>query len=266
MTALDRSPAARRRRPRPRLAPAPYGRVPLHFVVILPDGHLADPDDRPARQLVPAGSRVQSTRLVDGDLPAVPASPCDNYTPRPQPERRSARRSSTACSSRSRRRSSRSSSRPSPPTPSPGCSSPAANVLFVVVVGLLVVPLQTTFIPILQLFADFGLNGQFLAVWLAHTGLRPAVRDLPAPQLHGRAAAGGLRVGRDRRRQPRHVVLPPGPADERAGDRRVGDLPVPVRLERPARRADLHRAGQPARTMPLTIVVANLVNSLGGGW
>ena len=49
-------------------------------------------------------------------------------------------------------------------------SFPGRNVLFVVVVGLLVVPLQTTFIPILQLFGVFHLNGQFLALWLAHTG------------------------------------------------------------------------------------------------
>src|SRR5204862_6206148 len=35
------------------------------------------------------------------------------------------------------------------------------DVLFVVVVGLLVVPLQTTLIPILKLFADWGLTGQF---------------------------------------------------------------------------------------------------------
>ena len=40
-----------------------------------------------------------------------------------------------------------------------------------VVVGLLVVPLQTTFIPILQLFGPkgLGITGTFLAVWLAHT-------------------------------------------------------------------------------------------------
>jgi ABC-type maltose transport system permease subunit len=42
--------------------------------------------------------------------------------------------------------------------------------LFVVVVGLLVVPLQTTLIPILKLLATWGMNGQFVAVWLAHTG------------------------------------------------------------------------------------------------
>ncbi|MGE5827641.1 MAG: carbohydrate ABC transporter permease, partial [Micromonosporaceae bacterium] len=47
---------------------------------------------------------------------------------------------------------------------------PGRDVLFVVVVGLLVVPLQTTLIPILKLFAEWGITGQFLAVWLAHTG------------------------------------------------------------------------------------------------
>lgn len=47
---------------------------------------------------------------------------------------------------------------------------PGRNVLFVVVVGLLVVPLQATLIPILGLFADWGIAGTFLAVWLAHTG------------------------------------------------------------------------------------------------
>lgn len=47
---------------------------------------------------------------------------------------------------------------------------PFRNILFVSVVGLLVVPLQTTFVPILQVFKVFGINGTFLAVWLAHTG------------------------------------------------------------------------------------------------
>jgi alpha-glucoside transport system permease protein len=47
---------------------------------------------------------------------------------------------------------------------------PGRNVLFVVVVGLLVVPLQTTFIPILRAFGQLGIAGEFLTVWLAHTG------------------------------------------------------------------------------------------------
>lgn len=46
---------------------------------------------------------------------------------------------------------------------------PGRNLLFVIVVGLLVVPLQATLIPILTLFASWGLVGTFLAVWLAHT-------------------------------------------------------------------------------------------------
>jgi alpha-glucoside transport system permease protein len=52
---------------------------------------------------------------------------------------------------------------------------PGRNVLFVVVVGLLVVPLQVTLIPVLSFFRDIEiagnkLNGTILAVWLAHTG------------------------------------------------------------------------------------------------
>jgi alpha-glucoside transport system permease protein len=47
---------------------------------------------------------------------------------------------------------------------------PGRDALFVLVVGLLVVPLQATLIPILQLFATWGIAGSFLAVWLAHTG------------------------------------------------------------------------------------------------
>ena len=47
---------------------------------------------------------------------------------------------------------------------------PGRNILFVVVVGLLVVPLQATLIPILSIFASWGIVGSFLAVWLAHTG------------------------------------------------------------------------------------------------
>ncbi len=47
---------------------------------------------------------------------------------------------------------------------------PFRNGLFVLVVGLLVVPLQTTFIPILQTYGKLGIAGDFLSVWLAHTG------------------------------------------------------------------------------------------------
>jgi len=48
--------------------------------------------------------------------------------------------------------------------------------LFVLLVGLLVIPLQVTLVPVLRLFGTFTdvtgvpIHGSFLALWLAHTG------------------------------------------------------------------------------------------------
>ncbi|MDJ0754401.1 MAG: carbohydrate ABC transporter permease [Ardenticatenaceae bacterium] len=47
---------------------------------------------------------------------------------------------------------------------------PGRKLLFTIVVGLLVVPLQIALIPLLQDYVSLGLTGTFLAVWLAHTG------------------------------------------------------------------------------------------------
>jgi alpha-glucoside transport system permease protein len=47
---------------------------------------------------------------------------------------------------------------------------PGRQILFVVVVGLLVVPLQMTLIPILRIYNRLGLAGTFYGIWLAHTG------------------------------------------------------------------------------------------------
>ena len=48
---------------------------------------------------------------------------------------------------------------------------PGRGVLFAIVVGLLIVPLQMTLIPVLQLYSanTWGLYGTFLGIWLAHT-------------------------------------------------------------------------------------------------
>jgi alpha-glucoside transport system permease protein len=46
---------------------------------------------------------------------------------------------------------------------------PGRGILFAVVVGLLVVPLQMSLVPILRLYSDMGLYGTFLGLWLAHT-------------------------------------------------------------------------------------------------
>lgn len=47
---------------------------------------------------------------------------------------------------------------------------PGRQWLFVVVVGLLVVPLQMTLIPLLRVYNRLGLAGTFLGIWLAHSG------------------------------------------------------------------------------------------------
>jgi alpha-glucoside transport system permease protein len=43
-------------------------------------------------------------------------------------------------------------------------------LLFAILVGLQVVPLQMTLVPISRFYAQLGLNGTFLGVWLFHTG------------------------------------------------------------------------------------------------
>jgi alpha-glucoside transport system permease protein len=47
---------------------------------------------------------------------------------------------------------------------------PGRRVFFIMVVALLVVPLQIALVPILRDYKALGLNGTFLAIWLAHTG------------------------------------------------------------------------------------------------
>ena len=49
-------------------------------------------------------------------------------------------------------------------------SFPGRRLLFVMIVALLVVPLQIALVPILSDYSRLGLNGTFLAMWLAHTG------------------------------------------------------------------------------------------------
>ena len=47
---------------------------------------------------------------------------------------------------------------------------PGRDVIFIVVVGLLVVPNQVALVPLSVLFQNWGIQGQFVTVWLAHTG------------------------------------------------------------------------------------------------
>ncbi|MEJ8472952.1 carbohydrate ABC transporter permease [Roseibium algae] len=65
---------------------------------------------------------------------------------------------------------------------------PGRSLLLAVVVGLLVVPLQMSLIPLLRLYTDVGIGKSYVGVWLAHTGfglplaiylLRNYIKGLP---------------------------------------------------------------------------------------
>jgi alpha-glucoside transport system permease protein len=47
---------------------------------------------------------------------------------------------------------------------------PGRKIFFAIVVAMLVVPLQIALVPILRAYVTLELNGEFLAIWLAHTG------------------------------------------------------------------------------------------------
>lgn len=49
-------------------------------------------------------------------------------------------------------------------------SFPGRKLMFIMIVGLTVVPLQIALVPVLRDFSRLGLNGTYLAMWLAHTG------------------------------------------------------------------------------------------------
>ena len=142
---------------------------------------------------------------------------------------------------------------------------PARNVLFVAVVGLLVVPLQTTFIPILRLYGDVGIEGQFLAVWLAHTGyglpfaiylLRNFMGELPREVFESAAIDGASPVTAFFR-----LAIPMSvPALAALAIFQFlfvwNDLLVAL----------IYIGAANPQNAPLTLAVANLVNSYGQGW
>jgi alpha-glucoside transport system permease protein len=142
---------------------------------------------------------------------------------------------------------------------------PGRNLLFIFVVGLLVVPLQMTLIPILRLFAQFGINGEFLAVWLAHTGyglpfaiylLRNFMGSLPREVFESAYIDGASPVTAFFR-----LALPMSvPAIAALAIFQFlfvwNDLLVAITYIGAARPENL----------PLTGAVSNLVSSLGDGW
>lgn len=76
---------------------------------------------------------------------------------------------------------------------------PGRQTIFIITVGLLVVPLQMTLIPILRAYNVLGISSTFLAVWLAHAAyglplgvylLRNYIGSLPRDLIEAAAVDG----------------------------------------------------------------------------
>jgi alpha-glucoside transport system permease protein len=138
------------------------------------------------------------------------------------------------------------------------------EILFSAILILMVVPIQVTLIPILRIFTGLGINGTFAGVWLAHTVygiplavflLRNFFMQLPLSMLESAFIDGAS-----------HPVV-------------FLRLVVPTSMPAFASLAifqfmwvwnDLLVAmvflGGTADVAPLTVRMANLVNSYGQGW
>lgn len=141
---------------------------------------------------------------------------------------------------------------------------PGRDFLFVAVVGLLVIPLQMTFIPVLRLFNTLGLSGTFVGLWLAHTGY-----GLPFAIYLLRNFFGAL---------PRHL-FESAYLDGASMMTAFFRLVLPLSVLALASLAifqflwvwnDLLVAliylGALPSVAPMTVRIANLVNSLSGNW
>ncbi|MGO8693437.1 MAG: carbohydrate ABC transporter permease [Rectinemataceae bacterium] len=138
------------------------------------------------------------------------------------------------------------------------------EVLFIIIIGLLVVPIQMTVIPVLRLFNAVGLTGTFVGIWLAHTAyglpfsiylLRNFIQELPSSMLESAFIDGAS--------HPKvflSLVLPTSvPAIASLAIYQFmwvwNDLFVAL----------IYLGGTP-EVSPMTLTMANMVNSYGGGW
>jgi alpha-glucoside transport system permease protein len=138
------------------------------------------------------------------------------------------------------------------------------TVLFLIVVGLLVVPLQVTLIPVLRLFNSLKLTGSFPAIWVAHTAyglpfaiylLRNFIGELPGEMMESAGLDGATHAQIFFR-----LVLPTSiPAIASLAIFQFmwvwNDLLVAL----------IYLGGTP-QVAPMTVTVSNMVNSYGGGW
>jgi alpha-glucoside transport system permease protein len=142
---------------------------------------------------------------------------------------------------------------------------PGKDVLFIIVVGLLVIPLQSALIPVLQIVTGVGLTGSFLAIWLAHAGfglpfgiflLRNFIGALPKEMFESAYIDGASHVTAFFR-----LVLPLSvPAIASMAIFQFmwvwNDLLVALII----------LSGGGPSVQPMTVTIANLVQSTGQGW
>jgi alpha-glucoside transport system permease protein len=140
---------------------------------------------------------------------------------------------------------------------------PGRDLFFLVIVGLMVVPVQLTFIPVLKMFAATGLAGTFIAVWLAHAGyglpfqtylLRSYIGSLPKEVFESAEIDGANHVARFWR-----IVIPMSIPAIAANVIFVflgvwNDLLIAV----------TYLGQSPNR--PLTVFIGQQTTSLGGNW
>ncbi|HKW08314.1 MAG TPA: carbohydrate ABC transporter permease [Candidatus Dormibacteraeota bacterium] len=140
---------------------------------------------------------------------------------------------------------------------------PGKDIYFIVIVGLMVVPIQMTLVPLLQLFHLLSLQGTIVSVWLAHTGF-----GLPFEVFLLRNYLGGL---------PREIFES---AEVDGAGHAVRFLRIAVPMTLPALASltifvvlgvwndllvGLTFLGT-ATNRPFTVVIAQLTTSFGGGW
>ncbi len=141
---------------------------------------------------------------------------------------------------------------------------PGRQVLFVLIIGLLVVPLQMTFVPVLQIYTNTHLTGTFPGIWLAH-----AAYGLPFAIYLLRNFIGGL---------PRDLfesAFLDGASHFDIFFMIVMPLSVPAIASLVIFQfmwvwndllvALMYLGGFPS-VAPMTMVIANQVSSLGAGW
>ncbi len=137
------------------------------------------------------------------------------------------------------------------------------DFFFLVIVALLAVPIQATLIPVLRLFAATGIAGTFLAIWLAHTGY-----GLPFQVYLLRSYMGGL---------PKEV-FESAEMDGASHLQRFWQILIPMSIPVIAANTIFVFLGVwndllvaltylgTSPNKPLTVELAQLTTSLGGGW